>query len=135
VRLALKTFAVCKTENVLCEAGLPTLTEMRDENRMRTVIRIMTNKNHPTTSQMINQNIYNDYVMIPGSPKPFFIRAAEHLRQIDIDGRKVEKTPDYTRPPWYANDRKSMNWSLCTMRKGTPNELFLAELQELVNEK
>jgi hypothetical protein len=30
VRLAFGTFAVCKIENVLCEAGLPTLTEMRD---------------------------------------------------------------------------------------------------------
>jgi hypothetical protein len=36
VRLALGTFAVCKTLNVFCEAGLPTLTEMRDENTMKT---------------------------------------------------------------------------------------------------
>jgi hypothetical protein len=35
VRVALGTFAVCKTEKVLCEAGLPTLTEMRDENTDR----------------------------------------------------------------------------------------------------
>jgi hypothetical protein len=48
VRLVLGTFVVCKTENVLCEAGLPTLTEMRDENTMKTGIRILTNKNHPT---------------------------------------------------------------------------------------
>jgi hypothetical protein len=40
------TFAVCKTENVLCKAGLPTLTEMRDENTMKTGIRIFTNENH-----------------------------------------------------------------------------------------
>jgi hypothetical protein len=69
VRLALGTFAVCKTDNVLCEAGLPTLTEMRDGNMMNTGIRILTNENHPTRSRMINRNIYDDYAMKPGSPK------------------------------------------------------------------
>jgi hypothetical protein len=62
--------------------------------------------------------------MKPGSPKPFFKRVAELLGQMDIDGRKVEKTPDYMRPPWYTDDGKSLDWSLCKMRKGTPNEIF-----------
>jgi hypothetical protein len=48
---------------------------------------------------MINRNILDDYAMKPGSPKPFFIRAAEFLGQINIDGRKLEKTPDLIRPP------------------------------------
>jgi hypothetical protein len=52
-----------------------------------------------------------------------------------IDGRKVGKTPDYIRTTWYTDDGKSMDWSLCKMRKGTPNEIFRAEFQELVNEK
>jgi hypothetical protein len=91
---------------------------MRDENTMKTRIRILTNENHPTRSQMINRNIYDDYGRKPGSPKPFFIRAAV-LGQMDIDGRKVEKTPDYIRPPWYTYDGISMDWYL----------------QELINEK
>jgi hypothetical protein len=53
-----------------------------------------------TRSQMITRNIYDDYAMKPGSPKLFFIRAAEHLGQMDIDGRKVEKTPVNIRTPW-----------------------------------
>jgi hypothetical protein len=104
VRLAFGTFAVCKTENVKCEAGLPTLMEMRDENTMKTGIRILTNENHPTRSQMIYRNIYDDYAIKPGSPKPFFIRAAELLGRMNIDGRKVEKTPDYVRTPWWYID-------------------------------
>jgi hypothetical protein len=56
-----------------------------------------TNENHPTRSQIINQNIYGDYAMKPGSPKPFSIRAAQLLGQMDIDGRKVEKTSDYSK--------------------------------------
>jgi hypothetical protein len=58
---------------------------------------------------MINRNIYDDYAMKPGSPKPFFIRAAELLGQMDIDGRKMEKTSDYIRTPWYTDDGKSMD--------------------------
>jgi hypothetical protein len=46
--IVLGTFVVCKTENVLCEAGLPTLTEMRDENTMKTGIRILTNETQIT---------------------------------------------------------------------------------------
>jgi hypothetical protein len=84
---------------------------------------------------MINRNTYDDYAMKPGSPKLFFKRAAELLGKIDIDERKVEKTPDYLRPPWYTDDGKSMDWSLCKMRKRTPNEIVRAEFQELVNEK
>jgi hypothetical protein len=66
--------------------------EIRDENTMKTGIRILTNANHPTRSLMINRNIYDDYAMKPESPKPFFIRAAKLLGQMDIDERKVEKT-------------------------------------------
>jgi hypothetical protein len=65
---------------------------------MKTGIRILTNENHPTRSQMINRNIYDDYAMKPGSPKLF--------GQIDIDGRKVEKTSGYIRPPWHTDDGK-----------------------------
>jgi disulfide oxidoreductase YuzD len=54
---------------------------------------------------------------------------------MDIDGRKVKKAPDYIRTPWYTDDVKSMDWSLCKMRRGTPNDIFRIEFQELVNEK
>jgi hypothetical protein len=83
---------------------------MRDENTMKTGIIILTSENHPTKSQTINRNIYDDYyAMKPASLKPFFIRAAELLGQRDIDGRKVEKTTDYIRTPWYTDDGKSMD--------------------------
>jgi hypothetical protein len=52
---------------------------MRDEYTMKTGIRILTNGNHRTRSQIINRNIYVEYAIKPGSPKSFFIRAAELL--------------------------------------------------------
>jgi ribonuclease HI len=45
---------------------------------------------------------------------------------LDIDVRKVEKILD---------DKKSMDWSLCKMRKETPNEIFRAEFQKLVHRR
>jgi hypothetical protein len=111
VRLALGTIAVCKTVNVLCEAELPTLMEMRTTGTSTT-----TKQWNPDHSKLL-------------------MRVAELLGQIDIDGRKVEKTPDYITPLWYTDDGKSMDWSLCKMGKGIPNEIFRAEFQKLVNEK
>jgi hypothetical protein len=32
VKIAVGVFIICKTENTFCEAGLPTLTEMRELN-------------------------------------------------------------------------------------------------------
>jgi hypothetical protein len=80
----------------------------------------------------ITDHIYDDYAMKPRSIKPFFIRAAELLGQ--LMEKKVEKTSDYIRPPWYTDDGKIIDWSLCKMRKGTP-KICRTELQELVNEK
>jgi hypothetical protein len=47
VKIALGVFAICKTENALCEAGLPTLTEKRELNTTMVATRILTNKDHP----------------------------------------------------------------------------------------
>jgi hypothetical protein len=53
---------------------------------------------------------------------------------MDIDGRKVEKTPNYIRSPWYTDDGKSMD-CVFKMRRRTPNEIFHADFQEVLNEK
>jgi hypothetical protein len=59
---------------------------------MKTGIRILTNENPPTRSQMINRNIYDDYAMKPVSSKPFFIRAAECLGLMEEKWRKLTTT-------------------------------------------
>jgi Fic family protein len=47
VRLALGTFVICRTENLLCEAGLAKLDEIRELNSTKSAIKILTNTNHP----------------------------------------------------------------------------------------
>jgi hypothetical protein len=49
IRLTLEVFAVSRTENVLCEAGLTTLTDMRILSNTKATIRLVTNKEHPIT--------------------------------------------------------------------------------------
>jgi hypothetical protein len=44
VKIALGVFAICKTENAHCEAGLLTLTEMRELNTTMVATRIITNR-------------------------------------------------------------------------------------------
>jgi hypothetical protein len=44
VRLALGTFAVCRTENVLHEVGISTLTEIREQDTARIAIRVTYHK-------------------------------------------------------------------------------------------
>jgi hypothetical protein len=104
--LALGTFALCKTENVLCKAGLPTLTEMRDENTMKTGIRIMTNENHPTSLRRLCNETRITKTLLHNSG-----------RISRIDGRKEEKTSDYT------NDGKSICIDLSVKKMDTKQNI------------
>jgi hypothetical protein len=45
-RLALGIFAICKMENALCEAGVPTLSEMKELNTANVGIKILTKVRH-----------------------------------------------------------------------------------------
>jgi hypothetical protein len=47
VRLALGTFVICETENLLCKAGLAKLDEIKKLKSTKSAIRIPTNTDHP----------------------------------------------------------------------------------------
>jgi hypothetical protein len=96
VRLALGTFVICRSENILCKAGLAKLDEIRKLNSTKSGIRILTNTDHPIKSYFTNPNKLDEYAMRPRNPEPLFIRTAE--TQIDI--RRIEMSPRYNRPPW-----------------------------------
>jgi hypothetical protein len=130
VRVAFETFAVCKTENVLCKAGLPTLTEMRDENTDRNKYIDEQKPPYQTTNykpeplpRLCNENRITKTLLHTSG------------RSSRTNGHQRKKSPDYIGTPCYTEDGKTMDWSLCKMRKGTPNKIFRAEFQELVNEK
>jgi hypothetical protein len=72
--------------------------------------------------------------MKPGSPKLFFIRAILGSNSL-TNGHRWKKSGENSRLYKNTMVHKSMDWSICKRRKGTPNEIFRAEFQELVNEK
>jgi hypothetical protein len=74
VKIALGVFAICKTENALCEAGLPTLTEMRELNTTMVATRILTNRDHSIRHFFMDNKIQGEYAMKAGTPQPIFMK-------------------------------------------------------------
>jgi hypothetical protein len=63
IRLALGVFAVCHTENALCKAGVSTLADMRNLNATITVIRFISNPNHPIRPFCLNSTCLEEYAL------------------------------------------------------------------------
>jgi hypothetical protein len=71
IRLALGVFAVCHTENALCEAGASILANIRNLNTTITAIRFISNPNHPIRPYSPNPTNLDEYTF----PKPLSVRA------------------------------------------------------------
>jgi hypothetical protein len=65
VRLALGNFAVCQTENVLHEAWIYTLAEIREQDTASIAIRLITNESHPIRAYFMNNKIHDEYATKP----------------------------------------------------------------------
>jgi hypothetical protein len=48
------------------------------------------------------------------------LHTSGRIGKMDIDRRKVEKTPDYIRTPWYTDDGKSFNFNFNLFFKKMP---------------
>jgi CTP synthase (UTP-ammonia lyase) len=77
-----------RTENVIHEAGISTLAEIREQDTARIVISVL-----PIRYYFINNKIHDEYATKPRTIKPIFIRAIEYLGQLQIDVRRIETTP------------------------------------------
>jgi hypothetical protein len=122
IRLALGVFAVCRTENALCKAGVSTLADI-------------SNPNHPIRSYCLNPTKLDEYALRSAAPKPFFVRAMEYFRILQIDTRKIKRSPQYFKLPWTNIDHNRFDYKLCAIRRGASNERFLAETFPILNEK
>jgi hypothetical protein len=106
IRLALGVFAVCRAENALCEAGVSTLADMRNLNTTITAIRFISNPNHPIRPCCLNPTKLDENALRSAAPKPLHIRAMEYFEKLQIDTRKIERSPQYFRPPTRRKQRK-----------------------------
>jgi hypothetical protein len=72
LKLELGLFVIYRTENVLCEANLPTLAEMRELNNVKMTIRMITNPTHPIRPFCVDLKITDEYVHRPATPTPSY---------------------------------------------------------------
>jgi hypothetical protein len=54
-------------------------------------------------------NKISEYAMKAGTPQPIFMKAIEIFGKQEIDVRKVETTPAYTRPPWLVDENETID--------------------------
>jgi hypothetical protein len=117
-------FAVCLTENALCEAGVFTLAGMRNLYTTITAIRIINNPNHPIRPYCLNPTKLEEYVL-----------AMEYFGKLEIETRKIERSPQYFRPLWTNIDHNWFDYELYAIRRGVSNGRFQAETFRILNEK
>jgi hypothetical protein len=103
---------------------LPTLAKMRELNNVKTTIRMITNPTQPIRPFCVNLKITNEYVHKTATPKPLYLRASETFRKLDIDPRKIEKTPHHHRPPWIETKIDRYDFELCSIGRRASDERF-----------
>jgi hypothetical protein len=76
---------------------------MSELNNVKTTTRIITNPRHPIRPFRVDPKRTDEYAYRPATPKPLFVRASETLGKLQIDPRRIEKTPQHIRPPWITH--------------------------------
>jgi hypothetical protein len=89
VRLALGTFVICRTENLLCEAGLAKLDEIKKLNSTKSAIRILTNTDHPIRPYFTIPNKLDEYAVRPRNPQPL---SKSYRHQENRNVTKIQQT-------------------------------------------
>jgi hypothetical protein len=131
VSRALNTFAICiRTKNLLCEAGLVKLDEIRKLNSTNAV----TNADYPIRPYFMNPNKLGEYAMWPRDPQPLFVRTAEYLGETQIDIMKKEMASRYDRPPWKPVNKKQFEVGLSAFRPRISRERYMTEMARTLHE-
>jgi hypothetical protein len=94
------TGSVCSLpyrERSIRSRGIHTRRHEKSEYH-NTAITFIRNPNHPIRSYCLNPTKLDENVL--RLVAPLFVRAMEHLGKLQIDTRKIERSPQYIRPPW-----------------------------------
>jgi hypothetical protein len=88
---------------------------------VKTTIRMMTNPTTPVLPFCVDLKITDEYVHRPPTPKLLYVRASETFGKLDIDPRKIEKTPNHL--------------ELCSIGRGVSDERFRQETARILENK
>jgi hypothetical protein len=85
---------------------------------------IITNPRHPIRPLCVDPETTDEYAYRPATPKPLFVKASETLGNLQIDPRRIEKTPQRIRQPWINTTNEQYDFELCKIGRGASNERF-----------
>jgi hypothetical protein len=94
---------------------------MRALNNVETTIQMIINPTHPIRPFCVDLKITDEYVLRPPLPKLPYVRASETFGKLDIDPRKIEKTPHHL--------------ELCSIGRGVSDERFRQETARILENK
>jgi hypothetical protein len=79
-----------KTEIVLCEAGLPTLAEIRELNTTIVATQVLMNEMYPIRHIFTNRRIQDEYAMRnkKGTPSLIFINTIDKFGELRVGDKK-----------------------------------------------
>jgi hypothetical protein len=93
---------------------------MRELNTTMVATKIITNRDHPIRHFFMDSRIQGEYTMKAGTSQPPQIFGNQ-----EIDVRKVEITPAYTRPPWLVDENETIDLTQCAIPKGASKEVHI----------
>jgi hypothetical protein len=129
VRLALGTFVICRTENLLCE-GRPRKVGRNQEVEQHKIGVSNTHKHRPS-----DQTIFHEPEQTGGvcdaAKKP---TTAEYMGETQIDIRRIKMLTRYDRPPWKPVDEKQYDVKLSAFGPGTSSERYRTEKARTLEE-
>jgi ribonuclease HI/endonuclease/exonuclease/phosphatase family metal-dependent hydrolase len=134
LQLSIGSFCICKTENLLCEAGAETLEQRRKINIVRTVLKIRSNADHPLNRCLENSQLYEDYAT-NNQRKPFAIRAQDICATFGVDLKDIRERISITYTPWRENIQKQIDYSLQAYSTNTNNNKKIAEFYHLMEKE
>jgi hypothetical protein len=104
---------------------------------VKTTIIIKTNLKHPMRPLSIDPNIADEYAYRVTTPKPLHVRAAETFGKLQIDPRRIEKTPSppHHRPPWIETANIQYDFELCSIGRGASGKRFRQKTAHILNNK
>jgi hypothetical protein len=108
---------------------------MRELNKVKRTKQIITNPRHPIRPFCVDSKRTDEYVYRPATPKLILVRVSVSFGSLQIDLSRIEKTPQYIRPPWINTTNQQYNFELIKIGRGASNERFRKETARILEEK
>jgi hypothetical protein len=105
-------FAVCRTENALCEAGVSALADMRNLNTTITPIRFITNPNHTNTNTMTRREQFVISCLCTGYTRATHSAVMDKEPSLECPFCTVHLTTDYILWHWNETETKRLQMDI-----------------------